>query len=210
MIPLVHAPAASRSAWSPRKISPIIRPSSSPFGQAWTARGCHQRAADLAAMSAAASMREDYPRLFESPVRPTGCQTRGPEAEISPGAGSALDQPARGSGGGYDGPLAYRMGKPCRTFRAPLPGTPERLAENVGRNSCNPGGRMIRRGRARPLGSGRGTRIRPARPGGRASMLPSTRLAAGGRCRTCAACPGILAACRIPKSWTRRKSCCTT
>jgi hypothetical protein len=36
------------------------------------------------------------------------------EAEISPGAGTALDRPARGSGGGYDGPLAYRMGKPMR------------------------------------------------------------------------------------------------
>src|SRR3712207_4524560 len=36
------------------------------FGQALGAKGRHQRAADLAAMSAARSMSEAYPRLFES------------------------------------------------------------------------------------------------------------------------------------------------
>jgi Transglycosylase SLT domain/D-alanyl-D-alanine carboxypeptidase len=35
-------------------------------------------------------------------------------AEISPDLGASLGQPAYGSGGGYDGPLAYRMGKPVR------------------------------------------------------------------------------------------------
>jgi Transglycosylase SLT domain/D-alanyl-D-alanine carboxypeptidase/Putative Flp pilus-assembly TadE/G-like len=35
-------------------------------------------------------------------------------AEIAPDLGAALGQPAYGSGGGYDGPLAYRMGKPMR------------------------------------------------------------------------------------------------
>ncbi len=35
-------------------------------------------------------------------------------AEISPDLGAAYGQPAFGSGGGYDGPLAYRMGKPMR------------------------------------------------------------------------------------------------
>jgi hypothetical protein len=35
-------------------------------------------------------------------------------AELAPGAGAGLDQPSHGSGGGYDGPLAYRMGKPMR------------------------------------------------------------------------------------------------
>jgi hypothetical protein len=35
-------------------------------------------------------------------------------AEISPDLGAALGMPAFGSGGGYDGPLAYRMGKPMR------------------------------------------------------------------------------------------------
>jgi soluble lytic murein transglycosylase-like protein len=35
------------------------------FGQALGAKGRHQRAADLAAVSAAAAMREAYPRLFE-------------------------------------------------------------------------------------------------------------------------------------------------
>jgi hypothetical protein len=35
-------------------------------------------------------------------------------AELSTPADAVLDFPARGSGGGYDGPLAYRMGKPMR------------------------------------------------------------------------------------------------
>jgi hypothetical protein len=38
----------------------------------------------------------------------------GATAEVAPPLGGGLDQPARGSGGGYDGPLAYRMGKPMR------------------------------------------------------------------------------------------------
>src|SRR3954447_18504893 len=41
------------------------------FGQALGAKGRRQRAADLAAVSAAAAMRQAYPRLFESPqLRP--------------------------------------------------------------------------------------------------------------------------------------------
>ncbi len=36
------------------------------------------------------------------------------EAEIGPRAGVALGMPSHGTGGGYDGPLAYRMGKPMR------------------------------------------------------------------------------------------------
>ena len=35
-------------------------------------------------------------------------------AEIAPDAGASFGMPAYGSGGGYDGPLAYRMGKPMR------------------------------------------------------------------------------------------------
>jgi hypothetical protein len=35
-------------------------------------------------------------------------------AEIAPDLNAALGQPTYGSGGGYDGPLAYRMGKPMR------------------------------------------------------------------------------------------------
>jgi Transglycosylase SLT domain/D-alanyl-D-alanine carboxypeptidase len=35
-------------------------------------------------------------------------------AEITPDLGAAFGMPAYGSGGGYDGPLAYRMGKPMR------------------------------------------------------------------------------------------------
>jgi hypothetical protein len=33
-------------------------------------------------------------------------------AEIAPDPGADLGMPAYASGGGYDGPLAYRMGKP--------------------------------------------------------------------------------------------------
>ena len=155
------------------------------FGQALGGKGKAQRAADLSAISAARSMRADYPRLFLPPVLPNGAPnprhmslpaylararraaavaarrndarvgvadvtfpgasfapTRvavrvrdsvavnvdGPAsrrrrrvavraravAELSPPASAALDLPARASGGGYDGPLAYRMGKPMR------------------------------------------------------------------------------------------------
>jgi Putative Flp pilus-assembly TadE/G-like len=35
-------------------------------------------------------------------------------AEIAPEAGADMGMPAYASGGGYDGPLAYRMGKPMR------------------------------------------------------------------------------------------------
>ncbi|CAN5506294.1 hypothetical protein BH20ACT18_BH20ACT18_07610 [soil metagenome] len=153
------------------------------FGQALGGRSAHQRGADLAAMSAALSMRDDYPRLFESPVLPTGLpnprhlstaaylalarqaavrggarndvrlnpsdvtsgtgfapvrvnvRARGEveigvgedgkrtrrvdvraqaSAALSPSLGNPLGGPAFGSGGGYDGPLAYRMGKAMR------------------------------------------------------------------------------------------------
>ena len=152
------------------------------FGQALGAKGRHQRAADLAAMSAARAMSDAYPRLFEpallehgapnprhlslseylelarntavragrrngvslraadvgfpggsfAPTRVTVAARgaarvrigrRGSEritvraraaAEIAPGTGAGLNLPSRGSGGGYDGPLAYRMGRPMR------------------------------------------------------------------------------------------------
>src|SRR5919109_2896753 len=42
------------------------------FGQALGAKGRHQRAADLAAISAAQVMRDDYARLFEPPLLPNG------------------------------------------------------------------------------------------------------------------------------------------
>ena len=154
------------------------------FGQALGAKSRHQRAADLAAMSAAGAMAKAYPRLFEPPVLPNGvpnprhlstaeyealaraaavrggarngvplragdvrfpgdsfAPTRvsvaargeasvrvhaGPRgrravvvkasatAEVAAPMGAGLDQPKFGHGGGYDGPLAYRMGKPMR------------------------------------------------------------------------------------------------
>jgi hypothetical protein len=154
------------------------------IGNALGAKSRHQRAADLAAMSAARAMGAAWPRLFEpafleggvpnprhlstvefvglarrvavrgarlngvrvraadvrlsdgfAPTRVTvvarGQATvriaqEGPRArrtvpvaarataEIGPGADAAFDRPAFGSGGGYDGPLAYRMGKGMR------------------------------------------------------------------------------------------------
>jgi soluble lytic murein transglycosylase-like protein len=153
------------------------------FGQALGAKGRHQRAADLAAMSAARAMSRAYPRLFEpdhlgnglpnprhlsnaaylsmaratavriarrnhvriaprdvtfreavfAPTRVTvtargraglpirtrrGRRTvpiRGrATAELSPSASDGPAMPDFASGGGYDGPLAYRQGKPMR------------------------------------------------------------------------------------------------
>ena len=157
------------------------------FGQALGAKGRHQRAADLAAMSAARAMSRTYPRLFEPPYTENGLSnplhlstaayvslarrtavrvarrnrvrlaaqdvtfprdafaptlvtvTARGEAGIPVGgrprraaipvrgrataeltvAGAAAEMSAAGcpavaSGGGYDGPLAYRMGKPMR------------------------------------------------------------------------------------------------
>jgi hypothetical protein len=152
------------------------------FGQALGARGKHQRAADLAAISAAQVMRHNYARLFEPPLLPNGLpnprhlsnaaylelaraaarrgaarnglraagvavsfpgvgfaptrvtvQVRGEAlirapgderprpvrmdaratAELAPDIGG-LGMPANASGDGYDGPLAYRQGKPMR------------------------------------------------------------------------------------------------
>jgi hypothetical protein len=151
------------------------------FGNALGAKARYQRAADLAAISAAQVMHDLYPRLFEPPfVEPDVPNPRhleeaeyralavaaairgarrngvrvGPEdvrflddgfaptrvtvrvrgdarvrigegrptpvpvsasatAELSPGLG-ADGMPAAASGGGYDGPLAYRQGKPMR------------------------------------------------------------------------------------------------
>jgi len=148
------------------------------LGQALGGRSRHQRAADLAAISAAAAMRRDHPRLFEparldggapnprhlstaayvtraraagvraasrngvrisrrdvtfeansfAPTRVT-VRVRGETrvrierrrrpvavraratAELAPGD-DGIGQPGFGIGGGYDGPLAYRQGKP--------------------------------------------------------------------------------------------------
>jgi Transglycosylase SLT domain/D-alanyl-D-alanine carboxypeptidase/Putative Flp pilus-assembly TadE/G-like len=155
------------------------------FGSALGSKGKHQRAADLAAVSAGQVMRELYPRLFEPPVlanglpnprhlplpaylalvrraavrgaRRNGVDASGADvsfpgggfaptrvavrvrafarvrvkqggggrgqpvpvearavAEIAPDLNVPPGMPAFGSGGGYDGPLAYRMGKPMR------------------------------------------------------------------------------------------------
>lgn len=151
------------------------------FGQALGARGKHQRAADLAAVSGAQVMSRHYGRLFEAAVFENGLpnprhlsnqqylalaraaalrgarrngvpasrvevnfpaagfaptrievntsgesrlrlgERRAREripvqasatAEIAPDLNVAFGMPTHGSGGGYDGPLAYRMGNP--------------------------------------------------------------------------------------------------
>ena len=152
------------------------------FGQALGAKARHQRAADLAAISAAQVMRDNYARLFEPPLLPNGLPNprhlskaaylalaraaarrgavrnglraervsvgfpgigfaptrvtatvrgealvRAPgdgrprpvavgaraTAELAPGtAGPGM--PDHANGGGYEGPLAYRQGKPMR------------------------------------------------------------------------------------------------
>jgi soluble lytic murein transglycosylase-like protein len=157
------------------------------FGQALGAKGRHQRAADLAAISAAQVMRHNYSRLFEPPLLPNGLPNprhlsnaaylalarqaalrgaarnglRAAAVEVRfPGVGVAptrvtvrlqgeatvrlpggerprpvavaaqataelapdiagLGMPANAIGGGYDGPLAYRQGKPMRPDVAP-------------------------------------------------------------------------------------------
>jgi len=153
------------------------------FGTALGAKSRHQRAADLAAVSAAHRMRADYPRLFEAALLPSGAPNPhhltaaayaararetavlavgrngidgaevevdfpGPDfaatrvrvrvrgstavrvdgagrrkrrveivasatAEMAPTAGGPA-MPTQATGGGYSGPLAYRMGKPMR------------------------------------------------------------------------------------------------
>jgi soluble lytic murein transglycosylase-like protein len=152
------------------------------FGQALGAKGRHQRAADLTAISAAQVMRDNYARLFEPPLLPNGAPNprhlsnaaylalaraaarrgavrnglragavavRFPGAGFAPtrvtvevrgeaavrvpgddrsrpvevGAGATAElaptsggpsMPDDAGGGGYDGPLAYRQGKPMR------------------------------------------------------------------------------------------------
>jgi hypothetical protein len=153
------------------------------LGQALGARSKHQRAADLAAVSAAQVMSRNYTRLFEPAVFENGlpnphhlsneqflalaraAASRGARrngvaagrirvefpgggfaptrvkvetagearlrlsnrsraeripvrasaaADITPRLDGGLGMPASGSGGGYDGPLAYRTGKPMR------------------------------------------------------------------------------------------------
>jgi soluble lytic murein transglycosylase-like protein len=153
------------------------------FGQALGTRGKHQRAADLAAVSAAQVMRSNYPRLFEPPILEHGVPNprhlsnaaylelaraaarrgarrngvapdkvsvafpdagfapsrvtvavrgsadirvaarRRPDqiavraratAELIPSDDGGFGMPGHAEGGGYDGPLAYRQGKPMR------------------------------------------------------------------------------------------------
>ena len=72
------------------------------FGQALGAKGRHQRAADLAAVSAAQVMRDHYPRLFEPPVLRDGAPN---PRHLSQAAFLAL---ARAAAGGAPAATACR------------------------------------------------------------------------------------------------------
>ena len=77
------------------------------FGQALGAKGRHQRAADLAAVSAAQVMRDHYPRLFEPPVLWDGAPN---PRHLSQAAFVALARAAAGRGARRNGVAAHRIG----------------------------------------------------------------------------------------------------
>jgi len=76
------------------------------FGNALGAKGRHQRAADLAAISAAQEMRDLYPRLFEPPVVEPGVPN--PRRLRRPCTASSRSSP----------PCAGRSGTACASARA--------------------------------------------------------------------------------------------
>ena len=77
------------------------------FGQALGAKGRHQRAADLAAISAAQVMRDHYGRLFEPPVLWDGAPN---PRHLSQAAFLALARAAAGRGAARNGVPADRIG----------------------------------------------------------------------------------------------------
>jgi soluble lytic murein transglycosylase-like protein len=77
------------------------------FGQALGARGKHQRAVDLAAISAAQVMRHNYARLFESPLLPTGLPN---PRHLSNAAYLALARAAARRGARRNGVPSARVG----------------------------------------------------------------------------------------------------
>jgi hypothetical protein len=82
------------------------------FGQALGAKGRYQRAADLAAVSAAQVMRANYGRLFEPPLLPDGAPN---PRHLSPAGYLALARAAAGRG-------AARNGVPARLVAVSFPG----------------------------------------------------------------------------------------
>jgi hypothetical protein len=82
------------------------------FGQALGAKGRHQRAADLAAISAAQMMRHNYARLFEPPLLPGGLPN---PRHLSNAAYLALARQAARRG-------AARNGLPAATVEVRFPG----------------------------------------------------------------------------------------
>jgi hypothetical protein len=74
------------------------------FGQAYGARGHAQRVADLAAIAAAQSMRENYPRLFEPPASP---RHLGREQYLALARDAAVHGAARNGGSIAAGDVAF-------------------------------------------------------------------------------------------------------
>src|SRR3954470_7747685 len=70
------------------------------FGQALGAKSRHQRAADLAAMSAGGAMAKAYPRLFEPALFPNGVPN---PRHLSTAQYEALARAASGRGGARNG-----------------------------------------------------------------------------------------------------------
>jgi hypothetical protein len=86
------------------------------FGQALGTRGKHQRAADLAAVSAAQVMRDNYARLFEPPFLRAGVPN---PRHLSTAAYLALARAAAQRGARNNGlPSALLEGSPARGRRA--------------------------------------------------------------------------------------------
>ena len=151
--PADRSPLCARD-WSPRADRPcrwrwaaLWRSSSAPcllaaFGGAVTGKSRVQRAADLAALSAARSMRDDFERLFAPERLPTGSAEPGPSLEARlPGTG--------GRGGGRGGAAKRRRSGAAR----------DRVPRRSVVRAASGRGRDLRRGRPAgtdPEAGGRG------------------------------------------------------
>src|SRR4051794_26786160 len=108
------------------------------FGQALGAKSRHQRAADLAAMSAGAAMARAYPRLFEPAVFPNGVPN---PHHLSPAQYEALARAAAMRGGARNGVRGraadvHFPGMPVAPTPLPVP----RLGPANGRGAAGPRG----------------------------------------------------------------------
>ena len=116
------------------------------LGGAVTATERDQRAADLIALSAARSMRDDLPRLTAPARLPDGAEPGAPRpAEYLARAAAAAREAARRNGIGR-GPIAVEFpdaASPCRSARASSSRRPRRAAARAAR--CGPRRRRRRR-----------------------------------------------------------------